>query len=47
MLAQLLLFHSRDMAVAVLAFVVLYKFTDAFAGAMTAPPRALPDRTVR
>ena len=30
-------FLSRDMAVAVLAFVVLYKFTDAFAGAMTAP----------
>src|SRR5207248_10573848 len=30
-------FLSRDMAIAALAFVVLYKFTDAFAGAMTAP----------
>jgi PAT family beta-lactamase induction signal transducer AmpG len=30
-------FLGRDMAFAVLAFVVLFKFTDAFAGAMTAP----------
>ena len=30
-------FLSRDMAIAALAFVVLYKFTDAFAGTMTAP----------
>jgi PAT family beta-lactamase induction signal transducer AmpG len=30
-------FLSRDMALVVLAFVVLFKFTDAFAGAMTAP----------
>jgi PAT family beta-lactamase induction signal transducer AmpG len=30
-------FLTRDMAVIVLAFVVLYKFCDAFAGAMTAP----------
>lgn len=30
-------FWSRDAAVVVLAFVVLYKFCDAFAGAMTAP----------
>ena len=30
-------FLTRDMAVVVLAFVVLYKFCDAFAGAMTAP----------
>jgi MFS transporter, PAT family, beta-lactamase induction signal transducer AmpG len=30
-------FLTRDMAVAVLAFVVLYKFCDAFAGTMTAP----------
>jgi PAT family beta-lactamase induction signal transducer AmpG len=30
-------FLSRDMAVVVLAFVVLFKFCDAFAGAMTAP----------
>lgn len=30
-------FLSRDAAVAVLAFVVLYKFCDAFAGTMTAP----------
>lgn len=30
-------FLSRDMALVVLAFVVLYKFTDALAGAMTAP----------
>ena len=30
-------FSKRDMAIAVLAFVVLYKFCDAFAGAMTAP----------
>jgi MFS transporter, PAT family, beta-lactamase induction signal transducer AmpG len=30
-------FLSRDMAVLVLVFVVLYKFCDAFAGAMTAP----------
>jgi PAT family beta-lactamase induction signal transducer AmpG len=30
-------FLSRDMALIALAFVVLYKFTDAFAGAMTAP----------
>ena len=30
-------FLTRDMALAALAFVVLYKFTDAFAGAMTAP----------
>ncbi len=30
-------FFSGDMAFVVLAFVVLFKFTDAFAGAMTAP----------
>jgi PAT family beta-lactamase induction signal transducer AmpG len=30
-------FLTRDMALVALAFVVLYKFTDAFAGAMTAP----------
>src|SRR5215510_9873381 len=30
-------FLARDMAIVVLAFVVLYKFCDAFAGAMTAP----------
>ncbi len=30
-------FLTRDMAIVVLAFVVLYKFCDAFAGAMTAP----------
>jgi PAT family beta-lactamase induction signal transducer AmpG len=30
-------FLSRDMVFVVLAFVVLYKFTDAFSGAMTAP----------
>lgn len=30
-------FLSRDLAFAALAFVVLYKLTDAFAGAMTAP----------
>ena len=30
-------FLSRDMAFAALAFVVLYKFTDALSGAMTAP----------
>jgi MFS transporter, PAT family, beta-lactamase induction signal transducer AmpG len=30
-------FLMRDMAIVVLAFVVLYKFCDAFAGAMTAP----------
>ena len=30
-------FLTRDMAFVVLAFVVLFKFTDAFAGAMTAP----------
>jgi PAT family beta-lactamase induction signal transducer AmpG len=30
-------FLSRDMAMVVLAFVVLFKFCDAFAGAMTAP----------
>jgi len=30
-------FLNRDMAVVVLAFVVLYKFCDAFAGAMTTP----------
>ncbi|MBM3529445.1 MAG: AmpG family muropeptide MFS transporter [Alphaproteobacteria bacterium] len=30
-------FLTRDMAVIVLAFVVLYKFCDAFAGTMTAP----------
>ena len=30
-------FMLRDMAVVVLAFVVLFKFTDALAGAMTAP----------
>ena len=30
-------FMSRDAAVAVLVFVVLFKFTDALAGAMTAP----------
>jgi PAT family beta-lactamase induction signal transducer AmpG len=30
-------FLSRDMAFVALAFVVLYKFADAFAGAMTAP----------
>ena len=30
-------FLTRDMAVVVLVFVVLYKFCDAFAGAMTAP----------
>jgi MFS transporter, PAT family, beta-lactamase induction signal transducer AmpG len=30
-------FLTRDMAFVVLAFVVLYKFCDAFAGAMTAP----------
>jgi PAT family beta-lactamase induction signal transducer AmpG len=30
-------FLSRDMALAVLVFVVLYKFTDALSGAMTAP----------
>jgi MFS transporter, PAT family, beta-lactamase induction signal transducer AmpG len=30
-------FMSRDQAVVVLAFVVLFKFTDALAGAMTAP----------
>jgi PAT family beta-lactamase induction signal transducer AmpG len=30
-------FLTRDMAVVVLLFVILYKFCDAFAGAMTAP----------
>jgi PAT family beta-lactamase induction signal transducer AmpG len=30
-------FLTRDMAIVVLAFVVLYKFCDAFAGTMTAP----------
>jgi PAT family beta-lactamase induction signal transducer AmpG len=30
-------FLSRDMAVAILAFVILFKFTDALAGVMTAP----------
>ena len=30
-------FLTRDMAIVVLAFVVLYKFCDAFAGAMTSP----------
>jgi PAT family beta-lactamase induction signal transducer AmpG len=30
-------FLSRDMAIVVLVFVVLYKFCDAFAGALTAP----------
>ena len=30
-------FLLRDMAIVVLAFVVLFKFTDALAGAMTAP----------
>jgi MFS transporter, PAT family, beta-lactamase induction signal transducer AmpG len=30
-------FLARDMALVALAFVVLFKFTDAFAGAMTAP----------
>jgi PAT family beta-lactamase induction signal transducer AmpG len=30
-------FLTRDMAIVVLAFVILYKFCDAFAGAMTAP----------
>ena len=30
-------FLSRDMAIVVLAFVVLFKFCDAFAGVMTAP----------
>ena len=30
-------FLTRDMAIVALAFVVLYKFCDAFAGAMTAP----------
>src|SRR5262249_15793230 len=30
-------FLTRDMALATLAFVVLFKFTDALAGAMTAP----------
>jgi PAT family beta-lactamase induction signal transducer AmpG len=30
-------FLTRDMAILVLVFVVLYKFCDAFAGAMTAP----------
>jgi PAT family beta-lactamase induction signal transducer AmpG len=30
-------FLSRDMAIVVLTFVVLYKFCDAFAGALTAP----------
>ena len=30
-------FFSRDMAVAALAFVVLYKFTDALSGTLTAP----------
>jgi PAT family beta-lactamase induction signal transducer AmpG len=30
-------FLTRDMALVMLTFVVLYKFTDAFAGAMTAP----------
>jgi PAT family beta-lactamase induction signal transducer AmpG len=30
-------FVTRDMAIIVLVFVVLYKFCDAFAGAMTAP----------
>jgi PAT family beta-lactamase induction signal transducer AmpG len=30
-------FLTRDMALVVLAFVVLYKFCDAFAGAMTTP----------
>jgi PAT family beta-lactamase induction signal transducer AmpG len=30
-------FLSRDMAIVALAFVVLFKFTDAFSGAMTAP----------
>src|SRR5262247_667962 len=30
-------FLTRDMAIVVLAFVVLYKFCDAFAGALTAP----------
>jgi len=35
--ASLAEFMTRDMAIIVLAFVVLYKFCDAFAGAMTAP----------
>ena len=30
-------FLTREMAIVVLAFVVLFKFCDAFAGAMTAP----------
>ncbi len=30
-------FLSRDLAIAALAFVILYKFCDAFAGTMTAP----------
>jgi PAT family beta-lactamase induction signal transducer AmpG len=30
-------FFTRDLAAVVLAFVILYKFCDAFAGAMTAP----------
>jgi MFS transporter, PAT family, beta-lactamase induction signal transducer AmpG len=30
-------FLTRDMAIVVLVFVILYKFCDAFAGAMTAP----------
>ena len=30
-------FLTRDMAIVALAFVVLFKFTDALAGAMTAP----------
>src|SRR5262249_60518114 len=30
-------FLTRDMAIVVLVFVVLYKLCDAFAGAMTAP----------
>jgi PAT family beta-lactamase induction signal transducer AmpG len=30
-------FFTRDLAIVTLAFVVLYKFTDALAGAMTAP----------
>jgi PAT family beta-lactamase induction signal transducer AmpG len=30
-------FLSRDMALAILAFVILFKFTDALAGVMTAP----------
>ncbi|HVY58391.1 MAG TPA: MFS transporter [Xanthobacteraceae bacterium] len=36
-IASLTEFLGRDMALVVLAFVVLFKFTDALAGAMTAP----------